>query len=337
MKNYLILIFICFNCIKLSCCQLGPCKATLTIEFGTLLGCVMRGGREWVDVKCDVGYEFALDTFQNSFEVDTLDGNDIRCKPTGCRTKDTVEDTNAEELAQDHLAIKGVTCIQAPKEGYCLPDVSYIQFECMPGYTKDPESGDLKVKCLISYLWDTDPMCIKDEVPITTPKPTKPGSVTFKPVPDCWKNLPLRPINAQRKITLKTGPEKSIITFSCNTFYDRKGPGVIYCTDGKWDTARPTCELSSMICTQKPALKIGTAQLISLTSSTIKHEWGRYMLIKIKLYTVASYACPGNNFKVDNKDNMPNKIRYKWYKGQEIGYMNFKCNGKEQWEGFKCS
>ena len=70
-------------------------------------------------------------------------------------------ETNAQnnENLMNNVRLIEKNCDKDILPGYCKPDTSFFQFECLEGYILD--EGYLKVKCLFSYLWDTLPVCVK--------------------------------------------------------------------------------------------------------------------------------------------------------------------------------
>lgn len=63
--------------------------------------------------------------------------------------------------SQYNLAVSSSKCVPAILPSHCLPDESYVEYACLPGYSLDEDSGVLSVKCLNSYLWDSVPMCVE--------------------------------------------------------------------------------------------------------------------------------------------------------------------------------
>src|SRR4051812_20867510 len=93
-------------------------------------------------------------------------------------------------MADSHLRLVDSKCAKAPLDAHCMPEESFVLYKCENGYTPDEDEGELRVKCLYSYLWDTDPVCIKpgeggggggdyiDDTPAPPPKTTTKAPTT---------------------------------------------------------------------------------------------------------------------------------------------------------------
>lgn len=66
-----------------------------------------------------------------------------------------------QQTKKNNLVLKKIHCEPSVLAGHCLPEVSYIDFECAPGYVRNENYGFMRVKCLNSYMWDNDPRCHK--------------------------------------------------------------------------------------------------------------------------------------------------------------------------------
>ena len=83
-------------------------------------------------------------------------GCDLSAMPTKVKT----------ETPQFNLIFLRSSCVPAPIPGRCLSDVSYVDFECRPGFKLDSMIGSLNTKCLSTYSWDAIPVCIDSKIKI---------------------------------------------------------------------------------------------------------------------------------------------------------------------------
>ena len=101
----------------------------------------------------------------------------------------------------------------------------------------------------------------------------------------------------------------SAINYSCNPKYKLFGRKVLYCVDGSWERDIPECILETNVCRKKPPYKIGPAQIVSLKFTRISNEYAFYYKTnEIRLYTRASYTCPGNKFNVTDQSLIKYKV-----------------------------
>lgn len=123
----------------------------------------------------------------------------------------------------------------------------------------------------------------------------------------------------------------SVVNFACNPYYELIGKKSIKCTNGTWDTDIPKCSMTDRVCRKKPPMKIGSAQMVGLKSILVKNEYTlSYFSNAIRFYTVASYTCAGNKF---SKTSL---VKYKKIKDHNIGYVDYACIGKDEWEVVTC-
>lgn len=52
----------------------------------------------------------------------------------GCRLSDV---PTKEIAAEDGIIVKAIYCEEAPLDGHCMPESSFIDFKCFDGWTKE--------------------------------------------------------------------------------------------------------------------------------------------------------------------------------------------------------
>ena len=149
----------------------------------------------------------------------------------------------------------------------------------------------------------------------------------------CWSDLPQRPLNGERAVSLlfnkfNGSTDGTSVNFTCNSYFKLNGSSRIVCKNGKWNSVAPNCTfLTSNICLKKPINSF--ANLVSLEHAVIKIETNYTTYKNVSIYDKARYSCPNNNFL---KSNLTLK-----FNDQNIGYVEAECIGMEKWQNVMCA
>lgn len=66
----LILVLFCTSCVYIEQTECAACSKSVDIQHGAAVSCVIRGGVEFVTLKCDEGYEFEANDAERQYWID---------------------------------------------------------------------------------------------------------------------------------------------------------------------------------------------------------------------------------------------------------------------------